>query len=333
MNAMRAHRAWVRSLLLLVSSTFAPSTAPGQTSPLQILVNETRDTVTVIGSRVPRSVILRELRTKYGIDIRPMGLADATISPRIVSAPLVDAIRQLLPAGTRYGLRVEGELSDIRGKSGPKVGPPDNRPGLPRKRTRGVGVPAPGQVRKRSPMDTARPSQATQNVKPRAATVASVPASSGPKVQVTRSLPDSSIRLTFEVRSTLDSIRLVRVQLVEGRVPVSRVVQGPLLFAIRGTNGRLIHFGALLDPLEQHGHQPEGPHDARRAREGTFALWLPREAIRATDAAPFRVEFLDARQVTLPIVLDQAAFERAARQARPAARISLRGFAATGSLR
>jgi hypothetical protein len=114
---------------------------------------------------------------------------------------------------------------------------------------------------------------------------------------------------------------------IEGGGADSSIVRGPFLFALRDAAGGLAFFGSLVDPLEEHSYvERTGEHDQNRAREGIFAISLP--ARLATRLAALRLEFYDARNVSLPPALDARAFERAATQAKTLSRVDGRALVA-----
>lgn len=310
------------TLLVGCQAGSVPIRPPGPGS-LEIQLSDRGDSITVIGTDVSRGVVLEQLRTRHGIEVRASDVPDERISPHVVSAPLLEGVSRLLPEGARYVLRVgDRELAVILGNTREKVGPRDIRlDSLP---TKDKTQPLPPTDR----TTLKRPSDERSQLDPRTGSrrkpapdsTLRIPPGSGPKLQAPVRVRESSLRLSFVITSSPDSIRLARAQLVPGATPTTHQVQGPLLFAVRTADGRLLHFGALLDPLEQHSYLEDGTHDVGRAREGSFGIWLPAEVLRRADGGGITLEFFDAREVTLPPVLDEKVFERSAERARRLAR-------------
>jgi hypothetical protein len=303
-------------------------TGPPGSPPIEIRLNDPGDSITIVGDNVSRTALLEELKVRHGIEVRAEA-PDARISPHIQRQPLFPAIEQLLPPDTRYAVRV-GEKDRLVGfvpRTDPKTGRRDVRSDtLPTKDKTRPFHPSDSAALKHSADQPSRPQPAEgPRFKPSAEGVLRVPEGKGPKVDTQRvSLADSSLRLSFRITAP-DSVRLVDARLVPGSAPVTGVVQGPFLFAIR-VGGQLVHFGALLDPLEQHSYLDDGTHDVGRAPEGSFGIWLPPEVVRRIGATAFTVEFYDARAVTLPQALDERTFSAAAERAKRVTRLEWAGL-------
>lgn len=301
-------------------------------SPLRIQITEGKDTITIVGTNVLRSTILRELRTKHGVDVRGIDIPDARVSPQISAVPLDEGIRRLLPAGTKYLVRAsDGDVADrpIVGPPEPKRGPVDVRPpGLPQKGRNQPLRPGPTSNLKRKPTDSVSAPPQGQNLKPVAGSVAVVPPGSGPKLPTgaQQQPQDSTLRLSFTIRADT-AIRATGARFVAGATPVNRLVQGPYLYEVT-VNDRRVAFGTLLDPLEQ---QPvDSTRTSQRASEGQFAIWIPGAVLRAPGAAQMLVTLFDARGVTLPRALDEDSFTQARARARALQRVALNPLALIG---
>jgi hypothetical protein len=291
---------------------------------VQIATTPALDTLTVIATNTWRAVLLEELRAKHGIEIRASDVPNERITVRAVRVPLQEAIAQLLPAGSRYALRVgDRELTLAPGASGDKPGARDSRPdSLPTKdRTR--PLPPEQRTAMKPGPDTLRvaPAREGPGLKPSADRVLDVPSGRGPKVALQIAAADSTVRLTFLMIAP-DTVRLTGATLIEGATPRAETVEGPILFALRGPGGAVIYFGSVLDPLEEHAYLPDSTHTLGRAREGTFGISIPATVLARVQLAGVQLEFYDARAVTLPASLDERMFAQAIRGAKAIARIA-----------
>ena len=302
----------------VVAATACRPTGPPGSEPIEISLNGQGDSITIVGDNVSRAALLKDLKVRHDIELRAE-VPDARISPHIERQPLFAAIEQILPPGTRYAVRIgqEDRLVGFVPRTDKKTGGRDIRSDtLPTKDRTRPFQPSPSAALKHPADQPYRPTPAEgPRFKPPAEAVLRVPEAKGPKVDTQRvSLPDSSVRLSFHITAP-DSIRLVDARLVPGSAPVTGMVQGPFLFAVR-VGGRVVHFGAILDPLEQHSYLDDGTHDVGRAAEGAFGIWLPPEVVKRIGVAAFTVEFYDGRAVTLPQVLDERTFRAAAERAK-----------------
>jgi hypothetical protein len=324
----RAMQLSLVALTILIATTACRPSTPRGSEPIEINLTGQGDTITIIGTNVSRAALLEDLRTRHGVEVRAEA-PDERISPRIVRQPLFMAIEQILPPGTHYAVRI-GEKDrpvGIVSGTGKKTGAPDVRSGrFPTKDRTRPFQPSPSAVLKHPTHQPSRPTSAEgPRFKPPADSVLRVPEAKGPKVEMQQeSVSDSSLRLSFRITAP-DSVQLVDARLVPGSAPVARTVQGPFLFAVR-VDGQVVHFGAILDPLEQHSYLEDGKHDVGRAAEGAFGIWLPPEIVKRIGAAAFTVEFYDGRAVTLPQVLDERTFNAAADRAKRVARLEWAGI-------
>ena len=312
----------VASVCLVVSQ----QRAQGQ-QDIRIAMNPGQDRITIAASNVPRADLLELLSTKYRIEVRPYLDPAEHISVNVVNLPIDSAIAAIMPKGAHYIVRLgDRDVSRVAISNEPKRGPPERRDaGLSSKKKSALRKPIgpafkpdPGKVRE-------RPGVQGPGLKPVTSSVQVVPPGRGPKAQrSTIGAADSSLRISFFVRAP-DSIRPVSATLIEGGGIDSSIVRGPFLFALRNTGGSLVYFGSLIDPLEEHSYiEATGHHNQARAREGIFAISLPLRVYPQLGA--LRLDFYDARNVSLPLTLDAATFERAAAQAKNVARVEGRAL-------
>jgi hypothetical protein len=313
----------IAAVAFVFAATACRPTGPLGSQPIEISLTSQGDSVTIVGDNISRTALLSDLKARHGIEVRAEA-PDERISPHIERQPLFAAIEQILPPGTRYAVRI-GEKDRFVGivpRTDKKAGGRDIRSDtLPTKDRTRPFQPSASAALKHSADQPYRPAPPEgPGFKPRAEAVLRVPEGKGPKLDTQRvNLPDSSLRLSFRITSP-DSVRLMDARLVPGSAPTTRIVQGPFLFAVR-VGGQVVHFGAILDPLEQHSYLDDGTHDVGRAAEGSFGIWLPPEVVKRIGAAAFTVELYDARAVTLPQVLDERTFSAAAEQAKRVARL------------
>jgi hypothetical protein len=327
----RPHGPSCLSAVILISGSVCllPPQALAQDST-RISVNREGDRITIAASKITRGDLLEALRTKYGIEVRPFDAASDLVTVNVVNLPIDSAIATIMPIGSHYIVRLgERDVTRVASVPGEKKGVTERRDAAltpkretPLRRPEGDRFkPDPRRVRERSPVEG-------RGLKPLPEASQRVPPGRGPKIaRSTRPTADSTLRISFVIRAP-DSIRPVRATVIEGGGADSSIVRGPFLFALRDAAGTLIFFGSLIDPLEEHSYvERTGQHDQGRVREGIFAISLPARLAGRLGAT--RLEFYDARNVSLPPTLDARAFERAASQAKAFARVDGRVLLAT----
>lgn len=329
----RSHPHIVPPFRALVLASVCLSTLSVRALPqdsTRVAISPGGDLITIVAPSVTRGELLELLLKKYQIEVRPYDAPSERISVNVVNQPIDAAIAAIMPRGSRYIVRLgERKVARTASGQGEKKGTAERRDAaLPPKRetplrkAQGVGFkPDPRRVREPSPVEG-------RGLKPLPETTRRLPAGRGPKVpRSAAAASDSILRISFVIRAP-DSVRAVRARMIEGAGADSSIVRGPFLFALRDAAGGLAFFGSLVDPLEEHSYvESTGQHNQARAREGIFAISLP--ARLTPRLGTLRLEFYDARSVSLPPTLDARTFERAAAQAKTLARVDGRVLLAT----
>jgi len=297
----------------------------------RVVLSPAGDRISISAVNVPRGELLDLLRKEYKIEVRPYAAVEERISVSATNVPIDSAIRLVMPRGSRYIVR-NGERDIVLAvrDTGRKRGPAEQRaPGLTTNRTSRITHSGPGFKPPPERVVAPRPTEGAAR-KPLAASTRNVPPGRGPKLPraVNGQVPaDSTLRISFIIRAP-DSVRVVRAQVIPGAVIAPTIVHGPFLFAFRDATDRLVFYGTLLDPLEEHSYDTTGRHGQARAAEGTFAISVPTRIVPTQRLAALRLEFFDGRNVALPQPLDAAAFQRAAAQAKSVARLEGRALLA-----
>jgi hypothetical protein len=299
---------------LVVASTIACQRGPSP-GTFRLDVSDDLAKVSIVSREAPLSAILAELQSKHGIDVRLNQDVDPAVTVSIDGVPLDDAVARIVPNGTRYVVRTGAREWSAGGvKNGTKAGAAiEPTPGaIPKGAAR---PPVSGTTLKRAPDSVVQqPVLEGPRVKRQPTTMLQVGRGVGPKrVNAATQSPAQTLRLRLTMTDN-GTIRLDSAVLVEGSPPTAKRVVGPFLYAVRRPDGSLLDFGTFSDPLVEHSFQAEDQrHDERRAREGSFAIAIP-GATR--DLAPtLAIQIYDARNVTLPTVVDPAAFDAASRRA------------------
>jgi len=281
------------------------------------------DRITISAAGITRAQLLEMLRTKYRIEVRPYDAPSEQIALNFVNQPIDSAIGMIMPRGSRYVVRVgERDVASTVAGEGEKKGAPERRPsGLARKTSSPFRQPRGKRFKPAPERVGERPAAQGRGLKPLPDTSQEVAPGRGPKIaRSARVEADSTVRFSFTIRAP-DTIQIVRATVIEGMTPEVQLVRGPFLFALRTSAGGLVFFGSLPDPLEEHAYQTDGQHGQARAREGTFAISVPARTVTPARLPTLRLEFYDARDVSLPATLDARAFESAVAQAKPVARV------------
>jgi hypothetical protein len=106
--------------------------------------------------------------------------------------------------------------------------------------------------------------------------------------------------------------RLIDARAIEGRAPAQRLVTGSYLYAVVGSDGRILEAGTFQDPLVEHSYLPEGPHATLQARSGSAGISILRESL-----AGGVLHVLDLTGVTLPRELDERTVRTALERGKP----------------
>jgi hypothetical protein len=283
--------------------------------------------LTVRAERVPRGRVLSQISARLGVEIRAYDVnLETPVTVSVVDAPVDVVVTRVLPANARYVIRYgDRDVAAKVSSAGAKKGATPARQRGPTK-----GVTRPYVRSERSVMKKAsRAPLAVDQRQTRAAyksdTVQSltIPSGAGPKRPLPAVQGDSSVRLTITITSA-GQARIVGAQRVLGERTASEVVRGTLVYVLRGSGGNVLHFGTLLDPLQEHSYLPgDVRHDQRRAAEGTINVPIPARYSSNAQLASASLELFDARDAGLPQRLDQEALTRVLRTARAYAGLTL----------
>lgn len=310
-------------VVFVLASLSVSSGCVGLARNPNIIVSSDLSNITIVAENVSRAQILGILRTEYQIEVRPYDLADEHVSVKIENVPLDIAIARLLPEGTRYVLRIgDRELTVSATSKGPKAG--EEKLPTTKLPTKDKTHPLPPEQRvaiKVSPEEWREPRPVTdEDSKPAAKSVLDVPEAKGPKVRREISTTERSARLSFLVTED-NVVELVHAAIVEGDTVESGIVRGSFLFVLRSSGGDIVHFGSFGDPLEVHSYLDDGTHTLERAKQGHFGIWIPGELFLEDKLAELNLEFYDARNVSLPITLDEKTIREAVNKAETVARL------------
>lgn len=322
---MRRRLVWTVLVTLTIAAPAAQAQERGRTyshGGLSISSDGEGATLSVRAKEVPRREVFRVLATVFGLEVRPVPGEDQAVSVEFSGWPLEKAIGALLPEGTRFAIRTERErVGHADERLQEKVGPKAESTGRPDKPKEGSEGPAPKGPRKPEPGLSKEPREVVvKGGKPLSKLAPDAPAAKGAKAP-RAPLPESAeaVRLDLIMRSS-GEIVLKSARAVPGALPDSTLVVGDFVFVVRDAAGAVRRVETQGHPLAQRSYLPSGIHDEKLAKEGRFGVWIPRELLDR-EGAGLRLQFYDARAMTLPPELDQKSAPGVLEKARPVGEI------------
>jgi hypothetical protein len=250
---------------------------------------------------VKRGDLLDELARLSGVSVSPQPKRDELLTVEASDLSLADLVGRLVPADARSTIRwgdreimAADPAADQR-----KEGPPlKAAAGAVAKGEKGAPQAPQGRNLKKSP-DAATTTRATAGPNAKPPVTARVAETTEPKKPKSREVERATVRVTLEFQSDAPP-RLIAAQSIEGRATPERLTRGPYLFAVVGSDGRLLQYGTFQDPLEEHSYRPDGTHDVRQAKSGVTGISILRENLTGA-----RLVIVDASQLALPRELDE----------------------------
>jgi hypothetical protein len=276
----------VLGLLSIIAVCAGTSCRHNRRDGVILEVDEKKGTVTLQAEDAPVSWLLSEFQTAHGIRIVVPEFVDRKISISVSEAPLTDVVEQLLSPGTRYWIVLEkGELP-IPGAKKERKGERDTSvPDLPKKGDAGLPPIDPTAKKKILPEEvkmitsdgtrgTKPPPEVREGAEPRAEKVAR------------EEKPPTGHYALLRFRMSDEGITLESAQILPGTYIPDNEFQGNHVYAVN-MGEEVVAVGSFRDPREMHAYFPdEGrPHEALRAKSGTFSVSAPAQAVSA-DALP-----------------------------------------------
>ncbi len=299
---------------------------------VEITLDPESQRLSIVARDVPRMSVLSVLQAETGIEVRPIGTSNESITVEVKNAPITEAVEQLLPVGARYILWPGGSDIVIEPEvAGRKVSPPDDRRGLPTKGTvrrpprPHLGHPKPPPNRWRPPRVQAR-----GNVKPDPRRSMRVPPGKLPKLGKKTRADGNAVRFSFRVRSN-GALVVLWAHIAEGTVPDQPVVRGPFIYVLRDSAGEAVAFGSVFDPFATRSYTDKSErHDTGSSDEGVFGVWVPvtLNASGELDSASIDLlrsssfELYDGRGKPLPRYMTQKELGPTLRRVRLMAKVS-----------
>jgi hypothetical protein len=219
--------------------------------------------------------VLRQLKERHQIEVTVPRLADAPVTADIRDTPLRDALRQFLPADSRFYFSVKDLDLEFAGRGGDRgeKSHAQKRADLPAKgRVEAAALPA---ARLKPRREEVRPAESTgRGGKAIPRPEAQPPAGRAAKVR--REQPGRGERYA-RLNLFMDGGGVRRVErflVVEGKLVEPRTVDGQLVFAAFVGND-VVAVGSVQDPLARRSYQKGRGHSYARRGSGTFVVSLP----------------------------------------------------------
>jgi hypothetical protein len=286
--------------LLLSLCACASVKDSGKTQEHWIRVDPATERYSVSAKGVPRGDLLDELARLSGVVVRRQPQRDELLTIEAKDLSLADLVARLVPSDAhsvvRWGDREVPAAHPATEHR--KEGPPLNASaGAIAKGEKGAPQAHGGNLKKPPDAAIAAPPTEGPGAKPPAGV--RVAETTEPKKPKSREVERATVRLTLEFESGATP-RVIAAQSIEGRATPDRFTRGTYLFAVVGSDGRLLQYGTFQDPLEEHSYLPDGTHDVRQARSGVAGISILRENLTGA-----RLLIVDASQVALPRELDE----------------------------
>ncbi|MDQ3175370.1 MAG: hypothetical protein M3Q91_16950 [Acidobacteriota bacterium] len=259
----------------LVLITLSPSTG-AQTGLRNLDFNRESGTLTLRADSVSLVAILNQLKEKHGIEVVVPNLIDQKVKANLTNVALPEALKQILPYGTRFHLIVrDAELRLPANTGHKKPGHVQPKPGnVPTKdKTR----PLPDALRTRIKVEPekVKKTQTTGERGTKMKPTERVDEGKGPK----QSLPPRAetkryVRLNLSI--TRDGkVKIIRFLEVTGKLVLPTMISGELVYAAF-VGGQVVAVGSVQDPLGVRSYQKdEYGHSAEQQDTGTFLISLP----------------------------------------------------------
>ena len=292
---------------------------PEQYDGRWIHFNPTTQRYSIDAREVPRGALLDELQTIAKADVRPQPEREALVTAKASDLDLEALVTLLLPGGTHATIRPgEREIVAALPTAGMQK---EGRPYQP-----AAGLPAkPDATIERTPeLKTTGTLKVSAEVpfvqreisgprtKPQIATLMRTSETTEPKQPAPARIERSTVRLTLQFEEGA-APRLIDAQTIEGRAPAQRFVTGTFLYAVIGTDGRVLEAGTFQDPLIERSYQIEGPHSVRRAKSGVVGISIAREHLSGA-----RLQIVDMTGVPMPRELNEEVVRSALSRGRTA---------------
>lgn len=312
----------VLSLVLagfVVLINLTPSTG-AQKGLRKLDFNRDSGTLTLQAQGVSLVTILNQLQEKHRIEVVIPNLTDQTVNANLTNVALPEALKQILPYGTRFHFIVRDAELRLSANTGNKK-PGYVRPKPRNQPTKDKTRPLPNALRTRIKVEPDRVAaiqtagERGTKEKPRER----VEEGKGPKQSLPRRAEtERYARLNLSI--TRDGkVQIIRFLEVPGKLVLPTTISGELVY-VALVGGQVVAVGSVQDPLGIRSYQKDD--DARHSMEqqdtGTFLISLPKRFLNRSvlSRAVIAFYYLDDT-VPRTISLTPANFSKVRRYLKP----------------
>lgn len=259
----------------LVLLTLTPLTG-AQRGLRKLDFNRDSGTLTLQAEGVSLVAILNQLKEKHRIEVVVPNLTDRVVNANLTNVALADALKQILPYGTRFHViarDVELRLPANTGNKKPGHVQPKPRNVPTKDKTR----PLPDSLRTRVKVEPekVRTIQTAGERGTKQKPTERVDEGKGPKQSLPRRAEtERYARLNLSITRN-GRVQIIRFLEVPGRLVLPTTISGELLYAA-SVGGQVIAIGTVQDPLGIRSYlKDQSGHSAEQQETGTFLISLP----------------------------------------------------------
>ena len=288
----------------LVLLTLTPLTG-AQRGLRKLDFNRDSGTLTLQAEGVSLVALLNQLKEKHRIEVVVPNLTDQMVSANLTNVALPEALKQILPYGTRYHFIVRDTELKLPANTGNK------KPGHVELKPRNVPTkdktrPLPDALRTRIKVEPekVRTIQTAGERGTKEKPTERVDEAKGPKQSLPRR-PETEryARLNLSI-TRAGRVQIIRFLEVPGRLVLPAKISGELLYAAFVGN-QVIAVGTVQDPLGIRSYQKDDSgHSAEQQEIGTFLISLPQRFLDRNVLSRTAIRFFyldDTAPRTIPL--------------------------------